>query len=159
MQLAQSLGCFLLGLGTGQRRHHSSSSGGADAPRTLPAPLQGELLSDLCNAVNPAFDSGIFFTARRVFLLGLVAVGGPEAPVISTSDSLLTEESEENSSLSFAGFRSSASSAVSLLGPPSGRRVGDQNSRTLAYRNFELCHNPTGAVGKTEQKQRKQLGN
>ena len=76
---------------------------GADSPRTLLAPLGVELLSDLCAAVNPAFDSGIFFTARRVFLLGAAEDGGPEAPVISTSDSLPTEESEEKSISSSAG--------------------------------------------------------
>jgi hypothetical protein len=46
-----------------------------------------------------------------------------------------------------------------LLGSPSGSRVGDQNSRTIACKNFELCHNPTGAVRKIEQKHRKQLIN
>ena len=72
-------------------------AGGADAPQTLLVPLVVELLSDLCTAVNPAFDSGIFLTVRRVFLLEAAEDGGPEAPVISTSDSLPTEESEENS--------------------------------------------------------------
>jgi len=55
----------------------------------LLVPLGVELLSDLCAAVNPAFDSRIFLTVRRVFLLGATDDGGPEAPVISTSDSLL----------------------------------------------------------------------
>jgi len=63
----------------------------------LLVPLRVELLSDCCAAANPAFDSGIFFMARRVFLLWAAEVGGPEAPVITTSDSLPTEESEENS--------------------------------------------------------------
>jgi len=41
--------------------------------------------------------------ARRIFLLGAADDGGPEVPVISTSDSLPTEESEENSISSSAG--------------------------------------------------------
>ena len=65
-------------------------------------PLQVELFNDYCTAVNPAFDSGIFFMARRIFLLGAADDSGPEAPVISTSDSLPTEESEENSICSSA---------------------------------------------------------
>jgi hypothetical protein len=65
--------------------------------------LRVELFSDCCAALNPAFDSGIFFTAQRVFLLGATDDGGPEAPVISISDSLPTEESEENSISSSAG--------------------------------------------------------
>ena len=75
--------------------------------------------------------------ARRVFLLGAATVGGPEAPVISTSDSLPTEESEENS-ISSAGWRSSAGAAASLPGSPSGRGAGDQYSKTLAYRSSDL---------------------
>ena len=35
----------------------SAVAGGADAPRTLLVPLGVELLSNLCTAVNPAFDS------------------------------------------------------------------------------------------------------
>jgi len=50
-----------------------------------------ELLNDLRAAVNPAFDSGIIFTALRVFLFGAAMVSGPEVPIISTSDSLPTE--------------------------------------------------------------------
>ena len=46
-----------------------------------------------------------------------------------------------------------------MPGCPSGRGAGDQYSMTLACRESELCHNPTGAVGKIEQKQRKQLEN
>ena len=65
-------------------------------------PLGVELLSDLCAAVNPAFDSRIFLTVRRVFLLEAAEDGGPEAPVISTSDSLSSEESEDNSTSSSA---------------------------------------------------------
>jgi len=127
-------------------------AGGADAPRTLLVPLGVELLSDLCATVNPAFDSGIFFTARHVFLFGAAEVGGPDVPVISTSDSLPIEESEENSLSSFASWRSSAAMAVSLLGSPSGRGAGDQYTKTLAYRKYELYHNPMGVVGKTKQK-------
>jgi hypothetical protein len=67
--------------------------------------LQVELLSDFCATVNPAFDSGIFLTVRRVFLLGVADDGGPEAPVISTSDSLPTEESDENSFSSSVGWQ------------------------------------------------------
>ena len=52
--------------------------GGADARRTLLIPLGVELLNDLCTAVNLAFNSGIFFTAWRVFLFGVAAVGGLE---------------------------------------------------------------------------------
>ena len=66
-------------------------------------PLRVELLSDCCTTINPAFNSGIFFMARLDFLLGAANDGGPEAPVISTSDSLPTEESEENSTSSSAG--------------------------------------------------------
>jgi hypothetical protein len=114
-----------------------------------------ELLSDLYAAVKPAFDSGIFFTMRCTFLLGAAEVGGPEVSVLSTSDSLPTEESEENSMSSSVGWRSSAGVVISLPGSPSGRGVGDQYSKTLAYRRSELHHNPMGAVGETEQKQRK----
>jgi hypothetical protein len=53
--------------------------------------LRVKLLSNCCAAVNPTFDSGVFLTARCVFLLGAADDGGPEAPVISTSDSLPTE--------------------------------------------------------------------
>ena len=121
-------------------------------------PLWVELLSDCCAAANPAFDSVTFFMARHVFLLGAADDGGPEALVISTSDSLPTEESEENSTSSFADWCSSAGAAASLPGSPSGRGVGDQYSKTLACKGSELCYNPTGALGKTEQKQRKELG-
>ena len=110
-----------------------------------------ELLTDRCAAVNPTFDSGIFFTVRCVFILGAAAVGGPEAPVISASDSLTTEESGENSMSSSAGWCSSAGVAISLPGSPLGRGARDQNSKTLACRRSELHHNPTGAVGKTEK--------
>ena len=127
-------------------------AGGADAPRTLLVPLWVELLSDYCAAANPAFDSEIFFMARCVFLLGAADDGGPEAPVISTSDSLPLEESEDNSTSSSTGWRSSAGAVASLPGSPSGRGQGDQYSKTLAYRRSELCYNPTGAVRKTEQK-------
>jgi len=72
--------------------------GGAYAPRTLLAPLGMELLSDRFATVNPTFESEIHFTARRDFILGPAAAVGPKALVISTSDSLTTEESEENSS-------------------------------------------------------------
>jgi len=111
-----------------------------------------ELLSDFSATVNPAFNSGIFFMARHVFLFGVAEDGGPEVPVISTSDSLPTEESEENSLSSSAGWRSSAGMAVSLLGSPSGRGTGDQYTKILAYRKSKLYHNPTGAIGKTKQK-------
>jgi len=121
-------------------------AGGAYAPRTLLVPSGVELLSDLCPTVNPAFGSGIFFMARHVFLFRAAEVGGPEVPVISTSDSLPTEESEENSLSSSAGM------AISLLGSPSGRGAGDQYTKTLAYRKSELYHNPTGAVGKHKEK-------
>ena len=77
-----------------------------------------ELLTDHCAAVNPAFDSGIFFTMRCVFLLGAAAVGGPEALVISTFDSLPTEESEANSIPSSAGLCSSVGAAVPFQDPP-----------------------------------------
>ena len=99
-----------------------------------------KLLSDLCATVNPAF------------LLGAADDGSPEAPVMSTSDSLPTEELEENSASSSAGWCSSAGAVVSFPGSPSGRGAGDQYSKTLAYRRSELCHNPRGAVGKTVQK-------
>ena len=118
-------------------------------------PLGIELLNDLYAVVNPAFDSGIFFTARRIFLLGAAEVGGPEAPMISTSDSLPMEELEENSVSSSAGWCSSTGAAVSLPGSPSGRGAGDQYSKTLACKESELYHNPTGAVGKTEETTRK----
>ena len=122
-------------------------------------PLRVELLSDCCTTINPAFNSGIFLTGRCVFLLGAADDGGPEAPVISTSDSLPTEDSEENSISSSAGWRSSAGAAASFPGSPSGREAGDKYSKTLACKGSKLCHNPTGAVEKIEQKQRKQLGN
>jgi hypothetical protein len=72
----------------------------------LLVPLQVELLVDCCAAVNPTFDSRILLTARCAFLLGAADEGGPEAPVISTFDSLPTEESEDNSISSSAGWRS-----------------------------------------------------
>ena len=100
-----------------------------------------ELLSDLCAAVNPAFDSRIFLTVRRVFLLEAAEDGGPEAPVISTSDSLPTEESE-NSISSSTDWRSSAGAGASLPGSPSGRGAGDQYSKTLACKESELS--PSG---------------
>ena len=84
-----------------------------------------ELLSDLYATVKPAFDSGIFIMMRCVFLLRAAEVGGPEVSVISTSDSLPTEESEENSMSSSVGWRSSAGVVISLPGSPSGRGVGD----------------------------------
>ena len=130
-------------------------AGGADVPRTLLVPFWVELLSVSCAAANPAFDSGIFLTARHVFLLKAADGGGLEAPVISTSDSLPMEESEENSASSSAGWRSSAGAAASFLGSPSGRRAGDQYSKTLACRRSKLCYNPMGAVRKIEKKQRK----
>jgi hypothetical protein len=65
--------------------------------------LRVKLLSDCCATANPAFDSRIFFTARRVFLLGVANDSSPEGSVISISDSLATEESEENSISSSAG--------------------------------------------------------
>ena len=65
--------------------------------------LRVELLSDCCAAASLAFDRGIF-TAWSVFLLGASDDGGPEASVISTSDSLPMEESEENSISSSAGW-------------------------------------------------------
>jgi len=68
-------------------------TGGVDATRTLLAHLGVELLNDCSATVNPAFDSGIFLVMRRVFLFGVAVVSGPEASVISTSDSLPTEES------------------------------------------------------------------
>ena len=74
----------------------------------------------------------------RVFLLGAADDGDLEAPVISTSDSLPTEESEENSISSSAGWRSSVGAAASLPGSPSGRGAGDQYSKTLAYRSSDL---------------------
>ena len=89
---------------------------------------------------------------RRVFLPRVTDGGGPEAPVISTSGSLPTEESEENSASSSAGWRSSAGVAASFPGSPSGRGAGDQYSKTSAYKRDELLYNPTGALRKTEQK-------
>ena len=100
-------------------------AGGADAPRTLLVPLHVELLSDCCAAVNTAFDSGIFLTVWRIFLLVAVNDGGPEGPVVSTSNSLPTEELEENSISSSVGWRSSTGAVASLPGPPSGRGAGD----------------------------------
>ena len=67
-----------------------------------------------------------------VFLLGAADDGGHEAPVISTSDSLPTEESEENSTSSSASWHSSVGAAASFPGSPSGRGAGDQYSKTLA---------------------------
>ena len=122
---------------------------GADAPRTLLAPFRVELLNDCCAAANPAFDSWIFLTVRRVFLLRAADGGGPEAPVISTSGSLPTEESEENSAFSSASSQSLAGEAAFFSGSPSGRGVGDQYSKTLAYKSTELLYNPMGALGKT----------
>ena len=125
---------------------------GADAPRTLLAPLRVELFSAYCAAANPAFDSWIFLTARRVFLPRAADGGGPEAPVIYTSGSLPTEESEENLASSSADWRSSAGAAASFPGSPSGRGAGDQYSKTLAYKRAELLYIPMGALVKTEQK-------
>ena len=82
-------------------------AGGADAPRTLLAPFQVELLNVCCAATNLAFDSWIFLMARRVFLLRAADGGGPEAAVISTSGSL------------------PMGAAASLPGSPLGRGVGD----------------------------------
>ena len=104
-------------------------AGGADAPRTLLAPLRVELFSACCAAANPAFDSWIFLTARRVFLPRAADGGGPEAPVISTSGSLPTEESKENSASSSLGWRSSAGAAASFPGSPSGRGAGSSTPR------------------------------
>ena len=87
----------------------------------------------------------------RIFLFRAAAVGGLEVLVISTSDSLPTEESEENSISSSAGLCSSAGAADSLSGSPSGTGAGDQYSKTLACSKYELCHNPTGAVGKQKK--------
>ena len=100
-------------------------AGGADAPRTLLVPLGVELLSNLCVAINPAFDSEIFLTAWHVFLFGAAEGGGPEVLVISTSDLLPMEELEENSISSSASLRSSAGAATSLPGSPTGRGVGE----------------------------------
>jgi hypothetical protein len=72
--------------------------------------------------------------------------------VISTSGSLPTEESEENSASSSAGWRISAGAAASFPGSPSGRGAGDQYSKTLACRGSELSYNPMGALGKIEKK-------
>ena len=133
-------------------------AGGANAPRTLLAPFRVELLSVYCTAADPAFNSWIFLMARRDFLLRAADGSGLEAPVTSTSGSLPMEESEENSASSSAGWRSSAGAAASFRGSLSGGGAGDQYSKTLAYRRSELCYNPTGTLGKIEQKQRKQLG-
>ena len=84
----------------------------------------------------------------RIFLFRAAAVGGLEVLVISTSDSLPTEESEENSISSSAGLCSSVGVAASLPGSPSCRGAGDQYSKTLACSKFQLCHNPTGVVEK-----------
>ena len=129
-----------------------SASFGSPGSQTLLVPLGVELLNDLCAAVNPAFDSRIFFMMRRVFLLGAAEVGGLKAPVIFTSDSLPTEESEENSAFSSASSQSLAGEAAFFSGSPSGRGVGDQYSKTLAYKSTELLYNPMGALGKTEKK-------
>ena len=106
----------------------SAVAGGADAPRTLLAPFRVELLSVSCAAANPAFNSWIFLMAQHVFLLRAVDGGSLEAPVISTSGSLPTEELEENSASSSAGWRSSVGAAASFPGSPSGRGAGDQYS-------------------------------
>ena len=100
-------------------------AGGADAPQTFLAPFRVELLSVCCAAANPAFDSWIFLTVRCVFLPRAADSGGPEVLMISTSGSLPTEESEENSASSSAGWRSSAGVAASFLGSPSGRGARD----------------------------------
>ena len=100
-------------------------AGGAGAPRTLLAPLQVELFSTCYATANPAFDSWIFLMVWRVFLHRAANSGSPEAPVISTSGSLPTEESEENSASSSAGWRSSAGAASSFPVSPSGRGAGD----------------------------------
>ena len=94
-------------------------------PRTLLIPFWVELLSVCCAAANPAFDSRIFLMVWHVFLLRVVGGSGPEAPVISTSGSLPTEESEENSVSSSAGWCSSARAAASFPRSPSGRGAGD----------------------------------
>ena len=88
----------------------------------------------------------------RVFLFRAADCGGPEAPVISTSGSLPTEESEENSASSSAGWRSSAGAAASFPGSPSGRGAGDQYSKILACSGAELLYNPTGALRKNRAK-------
>jgi hypothetical protein len=44
----------------------------------LLVPFGVEFHSDLCATVNPAFDSRIFFMARRDFLLRAADDGGPE---------------------------------------------------------------------------------
>jgi hypothetical protein len=136
----------------------SAVAGGTDAPRTLLALLRVELFNACCTAASPTFDSWIFFTVQCVFLPRAADGGGPEAPVISTSSSLPTEESEENSASSSASYCSSAGAAASFLGSPSGRGAGDQYSKTLACKRAGLLYIPTGALGKTEQKQRKQPG-
>ena len=121
-------------------------------PRTLLARFRVELLSVCCAAANPAFNSWIFLMARRDFLLRAADGGSPEAPVISTSGSLPTEESEENSASSSASWRSSAGAAASFPGSPSGREAGDKYSKTLACRRTELLYNPTGALRKNRAK-------
>jgi hypothetical protein len=93
----------------------------------LLVPLGVELLSDLCAIVNPVFHSGIFFTAQNIFLLGVTDEGTPEAPVISTSDSLPTEESEENSISSSADWRSSVGQRHPCQGP---RQVEERGTST-----------------------------
>ena len=85
---------------------------------------------------------------RHIFLPRVANGGGPEAPVISTSGSLPTEE---NSACSSAGWHSSAGAAVSFPGSPSGREAGDKYYKTLACIKSELCHNPTCVVRKTEE--------
>jgi hypothetical protein len=131
--MAQALGGLhlLLGLRAGRSRPYSSSDGGADAPRTLLAPLGMELLSDRFAIVNPAFESGIHFTTRHNFILGPAAAVGPEALVISTSDSLPTEESEENSSSSPAGSHSSVGLAASCQGPSQAEERGTRTPGPL----------------------------
>ena len=114
-------------------------------------PLWVELLSDCCAAANPAFDSEIFFMARCVFLLGAADDGGPEAPVISTSNSLPTEESEENSISSSAGWQLSGGGGIFARVPLRQRSEGPIR-QDLGLQKSELFHNPTGAVKKTEQK-------
>ena len=108
-------------------------------------PLRVELLSDCCTTINPAFDSGIFLTGRCVFLLGATDDGGPEAPVISTSDSLPTEESEENSISSSAGWQLDGGGGI-FARVPLRQRSGGPILQDLGLQKSELFHNPMGAV-------------
>ena len=130
----------------------SAVVGGADAPQTLLAPFRVELLCVCCTTANPAFDSWIFLMGWHVFVLKAADGGGPEAPVISTSGSLPTEE---NSASSSAGWRSSAGAVASFPGSPSSRGARDQYSKTLACKIFELYYIQMGVVGKIEETTRK----